>query len=253
MIDFNNKHILVVGASSGIGRQTAIQLSNLGARLTLLSRREQELQKTVSLLNVAMKHSYYPFNLTNIDGICNKIKQIIEEKGSFDGMVYTAGVVEDVPITNLDNKRLMRTFNTNYFAFIECVRQVTKKNRYNEGCRIVAVSSVASLLGEKAHTAYSASKAAMDAAVRCIAKELAMKGICINTVAPAMIKTPMYDTFIDMNDAEGDANTRTLQRQYLGLGEPQDVANAICFLLSSAARFITGVTLPVDGGFTTSC
>ena len=249
---FNNKHILVVGASSGIGRQTAIQLSELGARVTMIARREKELQETIALLQ-GNGHSYFLYDLTDIENIGEKIKQIVEEKGSLDGMVYTAGVGEDVPIGNLDYKRVMRTFNVNYFAFIECVRQVTKKKRYNEGFRIVAVSSISSLLGEKAHAAYAGSKAAMDASVRCIAKELGPKGICINTVAPAMIRTPMYDAFVEMNNAESDANTRTLQRQYLGLGEPKDVASAICFLLSPAARFITGITLPVDGGFTTSC
>ena len=168
-------------------------------------------------------------------------------------MAYIAGISDgDVPVKYLTYERQLNTFKTNYFAFVEFVRQATKRGMYNEGMRIVAVSSIASLRGEKAHVAYSASKSAMDSAIRCIAKELASKGICINSVAPAMVNTEMYQHFLEVQGEDSEANLRAVGRQYLGLAETSDVANAIAFLISPDARFITGITLPVDGGFTTT-
>lgn len=116
--------------------------------------------------------------------------------------------------------------------------------------RIVGISSVVAFSGDKAKTVYSASKAAMNGAVRCLAKELADKSICINTVAPGMIHTEMYENYLLQYGR--DSNSKLLERQYLGIGKADDVAAAIAFLMSSAAKFITGVCLPVDGGFTSN-
>ena len=252
LVNFKNKKILIFGASSGIGRQTAIRLSELGANLIIVARREEELLKTAELCE-GTDHGIYPFDVTQIDDIGGLIKNIVDEKGPLDGMVYSVGISNDVPVTSLNYKRLYNTFESNYFAFVECVRQTAKRNRYNEGFRIVAVSSVSSLQGEKSHCAYAGSKAAMDGSVRVMAKELAAKGICINTVAPGITKTEMSGKILEFMESGGDSFERIEQRQYLGMIEPGDVANAVCFLLSSAARMITGITLPVDGGFTSSC
>ena len=88
--------------------------------------------------------------------------------------------------------------------------------------------------------------------MRCMAKELAEKGICINTVAPAMTETELFDHFLEKYGDDSESSTTLLKRQYLGIIQPEDVANAVAFLLSPAARFITGITLPVDGGLTTT-
>ena len=102
-------------------------------------------------------------------------------------------------------------------------------------------------LGNSSKTAYCASKAAMDAAVRCMAKELANKHIRVNTVAPSFIETDIYDSFLEKGEGSKDVEL-TMARQYLGLGQPSDVANLTAFLLSEASRFITGSTIGVDGG-----
>ena len=116
--------------------------------------------------------------------------------------------------------------------------------------RIVGISSITAFRGDKAQTVYSASKAAMNGAVRCLAKELADKNICINTVAPGMIHTEMYEKYLLQYGC--DSNSKLLERQYLGIGKTDDVAAAVAFLMSPAAKFITGVCLPVDGGVTSS-
>ena len=116
--------------------------------------------------------------------------------------------------------------------------------------RIVGVSSVAALTGDGGQTAYSGSKAAMSASVRVMAKELSAKGICINTIAPAMTNTDMMQRYINHVGDDVYSNN-LLQRQYLGIVEPQAVANLIAFLLSPAARFITGACIPIDSGYLT--
>lgn len=251
IINLAGKRILITGASSGIGKDTAIMLSAQGAECILVARREDKLQEVLSMLACIgeAKHSYYCFDLCKTDEIEEVVKKIITEQGKLDGMVYAAGVTSDIPLIQLKPEKVRDVFDINFFGFIELVRQICKKGRYHEGMRIVGISSTSSTLGNKAHTAYSASKAAMDGAVRCIAKEVADKGICINTVAPGMTATGMYKEFFERY-GEG-SNQRLLSHQYLGIIETSDVANAVAFLLSPASRFITGISLLVNGGLAT--
>lgn len=252
IIDLTGKKIIVVGASQGIGQQTAITLSTVGAELILIARNADNLNKTKSLLS-GEGHICKPFDIGQIDEIEPLIKGIVKESGKIDGLVYCAGITNDRPLTMFKPELVEEVLRVNLCGFIEMVRAATKKNRFNEGMRIVGISSTSALKGAKAHMAYSASKAGMDGAVRAMAVELAEKGICINTVAPGMIHTSMYEKYLEGNGgAEGSANLGLLGRQYLGIGRTEDVANTIAFLISPASRFITGVTLPVDGGLT-SC
>lgn len=252
MSDFEGKRILVIGASSGIGAETACVLGEKNAEVILVARRKDKLEEVCKGIQ-SNKTKYYTYDISDIDGIEELIKCIVSENGKLDGLVYVAGMSNaDVPIKFLTYERQISTFNTNYFGFMECVRQVTKKGRYNEGFRIVSISSIAAIRGDKCHATYAATKAAMDASIRCIAKELAPKKICINSVAPSMVKTEMYDSYIKMQGDAKLANERILDRQYLGIAETRDVSNAIVFLLSEEARFITGIALPVDGGYSAS-
>lgn len=250
LIDLSNRHILVIGASSGIGKQTALTLSKVGAKISLVARNEEKLQNTLVALE-GEGHDYYLADVSDISMIETLTKEVVEKKGLLDGMVYAAGIGTALPLMQSKPKKVLDTFNVNFFGFFEAVRQVSRKGRFNPGMRIVGVSSCASLRGDKSKTIYSSSKAAMDSAVRCMAKELAERGICVNTVAPSMTATELYYRYVEKYGEDSDSNKELLTRQYLGIAQPQDIANAIAFLISPAARFITGITMPVDGGLTT--
>lgn len=243
--------MLVVGASSGIGAQTAITLSECGAKVILVARREDKLKETLSKMK-SNGHAYYCADVSDISANEELIKKIVEEQGKLDGLVFSAGISDDCPLNLLTPDKTIKIFNTNFFPFVEIIRQATRKNRFNEGMRIVAVSSTAADFAAKAHLAYASSKVAINAAVRCMAKELAPKKICINSVSPSWIETDMTNQFIAKNGKDSSIVQSMLTRQYLGIGKTTDIANAICFLLSTEARFITGTVLNVDGGYSSS-
>jgi NAD(P)-dependent dehydrogenase (short-subunit alcohol dehydrogenase family) len=247
-LDFKNKHIFITGASVGIGKETAIQLSKSGAKVTLLDISEEGLKETTSILE-GSGHHFFQYDLSDLEGIEQKVKEIVSICGPFDGFVQCVGIRSRRPVSLLTPKVLSSVMSVNFGSFIELVRCITKKNHFNEGLSIVGISSISSQRGGASVTAYAASKSAMDSAVRCLAKELAPKKIRLNTVLPSQINTPAYADLLKMN---GDTEDLTLSRQYLGLGEANDVANAIVFLLSNNSRFITGTAIPVDGGFLSS-
>ena len=245
-IDLSGKKILITGASSGMGRATAILCSKMGARVILIARSEDKLNSVMSELE-GDGHSVYPCDLSRIEDIEPLIKRTIADAGPLDGFVHSAGIGSTRPLKMLKNDALNEVMTINFYSFIEIVRCITKKRCFNEGMSIVGISSIASRQGNQSKTAYSASKAAMDAAVRCLAKELAPKKIRVNTVNPAWIKTPIYDQFIS-NGGDSEDVKNILARQYLGLGEPDDVAKMITFLLCDASKLMTGSNVIIDGG-----
>ncbi len=250
LIDLSQKRILVVGASSGIGKQTAITLSRVGAKITLVARNEEKLQNAISALE-GDGHDYFIADVSDVNSVELLVKAVVAKEGPLDGMVYSAGVGTALPLMQSKPEKVQDAFNVNFFGFFEMVRQITRKGRFNPGMRIVGVSSCASLRGDKSKAIYSSSKAAMDSAIRCMAKELAEKAICINSVAPSMTATELYNRYVEKYGEDSETNKELWTRQYLGIAQPQDIANAIAFLISPAARFITGITMPVDGGLTT--
>ena len=242
--DFTNKTILLTGAAIGIGKQTAIQLYHAGANLIMFDKDEQALKLLSEDLGANVRH--YPIDLSDIGSLQPLIRDILSETGPLDGFVNCVGIRSRRPLNLIKPEETHQIMNINFAAFIELVRLITKKGHFHQGLSIVSVSSIASVRGGAGVTLYAASKAAVDAAVRCLAKELAPKQIRLNTVMPAQIDTPAFQQLIEMNKSGEDP---TLARQYLGLGSTDDVANAIMFLLSPASNFTTGSALPVDGGF----
>ena len=247
--DLSGKKVLIIGASSGIGRQAAIQLSKQGAKLFLVARREEKLQNVWKELE-GEGHLHVTADMNDVYGIEALFEYIKRHFGALDGMVYTAGMTATMPVSMLKPEKLNQVMTVHFFSFVECVRQICKKGRFNEGARIVAMSSIAAKCGDKGHTAYSSAKAAIEGAVRCRAMELAAKKIYLNAVAPGMTKTEMLADFLKNNGEESPAYKKIVSRQYLGIGNPEDIANVILFLLSQSSGFITGAIIPVDGGYT---
>lgn len=253
LVDLSGKKIIITGASSGIGRETAITLAGLGAEVILTARREDKLAETLSVIQrMGGGGMFFCTDLSMTSEIEALVKTIASECGAVDGLFYAAGTGLSRPLAQFTPDKLQSIFNINYFGFVEFVRQITRKGRFNEGMRILGVSSIASMFGDGGHIGYSGSKAAIDGSVRSMAKELRTKGICINTIAPALTRSPLYDAYIKAYGEDSDSCRDLLGRQYLGIIEPQGVASLAAFMLSSASAFITGTCIPIDGGYTSS-
>lgn len=247
VVDLKNKTILVTGASSGIGAGIAELLDKLEAKVVMVARREDKLEQLKNKLKNPQS-SYVTADLAELDAIEELVKKIVNDNGPLDGFVHCAGITSSRPLKTIKPDILDKVMKINFYSFVELCRCIAMKKRFSDrGFNIVGISSTSSIQGNASKTAYCASKAAMDAAVRCMAKELSGKGIRANTIAPAFIETEMYKKFLDKGEDSKDAEL-VMARQYLGLGRVEDVANMAAFLLSDASRFITGSTIGVDGG-----
>lgn len=247
-MDLSGKQILVTGASSGIGRQTCITLSQLGAKVILIARNNKRLEETISMMEGSM-HKQYVFDLTEIEGIESLIKTIVTEEGKFDGFVHCAGVGDSAPLAVTTYKMMDRMMKVHLYSFVEIVRVITKKKNINVGASIVGISSVASTRGDKGKVAYCTAKGAMDSSILPMATELGIsKKIRLNTINPGWVKTEMYYEYI--NEVGGETIRQTSNKAILGDAEVTDIANVIAFLLSPVSCKITGQSIVVDGGVT---
>lgn len=249
-MDLTGKHIVVAGASSGIGAETARQITRLGGRVSILARREDKLQEVVASLE-EQRGRYYLLDFANVDNIATVIEKIFREQGTFDGAVYSVGVSEDRPLKFIKPDKIKKIASINYLGFVEFVRCVTLKKFRADTMSIVGVSSTASERGGKGKIMYCSTKAAMNGAMRAMAHELADCNIRVNNVLPAWVKTAIYDNVVE-NLGRENIDKHMDMLQYMGKPlECIDIANAICFLLSDAARFITGTEMLVSGGHLT--
>lgn len=239
----SGKRILVTGASSGIGRACAICAAELGASVILSGRREASLKETLAKCP-GEGHLVVVGDITLHENIDN----VVEKTGKIDGLVHAAGIGPMCPIGMIDETHVDDIFKTNYFSFLNLMKAYSRAKNRRESFSAVAISSISGIVGWGGISAYAGSKGALNASVRALAVELASKGIRVNAVCPSNIKTPLYYAgAVNMNDSA--SLQELIKKQPLGLGEPWQVAMPVCFLLSDAASFITGVTLPVDGGY----
>lgn len=244
-ICFKGKTFLVAGAG-GIGAATAIALNEYGAKIVIMDVNKNSINELLQKLQG--ENASYICDFSDVESVEIIVKNIIKEHGTIDGLVFCVGVGMVRPIKMSKYDFMKRVMDINYFSFVELIRCISGKNCYNaNGCTIVGISALGAYLGNSTKTAYCASKAAMNSAVRCLAKELAPKGFRINTVAPGVTDTPMARAAEDYG-SDSDEHKAILQRQYLGLCQPEDIADTVVYLMSDLAKKVTGSCIAVDGG-----
>lgn len=236
------KTILVTGASSGIGRATAIECSKLGATCVLTGRAEDHLLETLGQL-AGDGHRYIVADLATTEGI----ETLSEQVPVLDGVVNNAGINRRKPVGFIKDEDLASIFGTNTFAPMMLIKALLKQKKIAHGASLVFTSSVAAFGSDLGNATYGASKAALAAYTRYCARELAEKDIRANSVHPGMIDTPLiHSGAVSEEELRADAARYPLKRY----GKPEEVAHMMAYLLSDASAWVTGQAFIIDGGIT---
>jgi NAD(P)-dependent dehydrogenase (short-subunit alcohol dehydrogenase family) len=240
MIDLTNKTILITGASSGIGRATAVLCARLGAEVIITGRNKTELNATQRLLSKNCKLFFADLSVET------EIADLIKSLPAIDGVVHCAGIIKPYPIKFLKLKHITEIFNINFSSAALISSFLLSEKKLNASASIVFISSVSAGYPHVGGALYSSSKSAIESFARSFALENASKRIRANIIAPALVKTKMYEEAALSYTPE---ELKTISESYpLGIGAPEDIANAAAFLLSDASKWITGTTLKMDGG-----
>jgi len=239
---FNNpfqltgKRILITGASSGIGREIAIQCALAGARIIINGRDQSRLNETLAALH-GKEHQAIIADLTDIEAISSLAKQA----GKIHGVVHCVGVSGVTPVRMLGKPFLDHVFTSNFYAPALLTQQLLAQKTLIDGGSVVFMTSIAAHTGTVGVAPYSASKTAIIGLMRCMALEIAKRGIRVNSLSPGLIDTPLVN--------QDRAWLEEKAKPYpLGLGQPSDVAYAAVFFLAEASRKITGTSFHIDGG-----
>lgn len=241
------KTILITGASSGIGRATAVACAGMGARVVLSGRNNDALEETLALVESQEScngHLIVPGDLTAEGGI----ESVVEQCPVLDGFVCNAGVGGLLPVQNITRKEVERITNLDLLVPMLLLRQLLRKKKLKRGSSVVFTSSAAGIYRvSPGNAVYAAAKSGLDAYMRTAALELAPKGIRVNSVNPGMVETRFINgDMFTLEQKEVEMRNYPLGR----FAKPEEVAWGIVFLLSEAASFITGTALKIDGGMT---
>jgi len=247
MQDFllTDKTILITGASSGIGKATAILASQMGAHVIIHGRDIEKLQHTLGQLKPSNKHQIIQADLSKTDELLDFVKKC----PAVDGVVHCAGIVKPVPAKFIQPKHIEEMFSINYNAVVLINSYLLQQKKINNEASIVLISTISTQHSYFGGALYISSKGALEAYSRSLGLEVVSKKIRVNTLSPAMVRTEIYENTLKSTLNEEHA-LKYANTYPLGIGEPIDVANSIVFLLSNASKWITGTVIKMDGGLT---
>jgi NAD(P)-dependent dehydrogenase (short-subunit alcohol dehydrogenase family) len=255
-IDLSGKNIVITGAGGGIGRATAVKLAESGANLVLVDRDEKLVEETRLAVDGLGTSSIVALADVSVEGdVVGYVDVALERFGTIDGFFNNAGIEGKIgPIVDLSFADWQRVIGVNLHGVFLGIRYVLPVMKRQGSGSIVCTGSIASTLGLPNTVAYNAAKHAVAGIVRTAAAEEAKNGIRINAVAPGMIDTRMMHdiagTLIPGIDKREAAAIAAAGSSPMGLGQPEEVANLVRFLLSDEASYINGALVAVDGGTT---
>lgn len=236
------KNILVTGATSGIGRATAIECARMGANVILNGRNVSRLEETLRMMCDVEKHHIISADLTDEE----QVIALIEQCPIVDGLACCAGVANMNPFAFVSQEEIERVFHVNCFAPFMLVNRLLKSKRLVKGSSVVFVSSVdGPKIVHAGNSVYSGSKSALVGLARNMAIDLAGKKIRVNCVLPGTTDTPMIHTGSATDESLAETAKSLPMKRF---AQPEEIANVIIFLLSNAASYITGTEITVDGG-----
>ncbi len=239
------KRVLVTGAGTGLGKAIAIELCKNDFEVVLHYRSSKSgIEDALSRINeLGKKATSLCFDITNREQCKQILEQDIEQNGSYFGIVCNAGITKDAAFPMMTDDDWDSVVRTNIDGFYNVVKPcIMPMIAAHEGGRIIAISSVSGIMGNRGQVNYSASKAALIGAVKALALEVAKRNITVNAVAPGLIDTQM--TKLDETVKKEILKMIPLKR----MGKPQDVADTVAFLMSDKANYITRQVISVNGG-----
>ena len=244
--DLTGQPAIVTGAGRGLGRAIARTLAAAGAKVACIDLDAESLKETVEGIRAAGGIAEpVPCNVTDSGRVNEVVDEVVKMWGGLRILVNNAGITRDNMLLRMKDEQWDAVININLRGTFLFTRAAAKPMIKAHGGRIINIASVSGLMGNPGQTNYSASKAGVIGLTRTVARELASRNVTVNAVAPGFIAT-------DMTTALGEETLAAVKKEIpLGrLGDPQDVADAVLFLASEAAGFITGHVLTVDGGIT---
>jgi 3-oxoacyl-[acyl-carrier protein] reductase len=235
---------LVTGASQGIGRACAVRLAGAGAAVAAAARNQEKLDELVSEIKASGGNAAaFPLDVSDEDQIKSTFKAVLGQFSKIDILVNNAGITRDQLVMRMKRADWDMVLNTNLTSAYCCIQQVIGSMLKQRWGRIISISSIFGQMGQAGQANYAASKAGLIGLTMAIAREVASRSITCNAVAPGFVETAMTSGLPE------DLKQTALKLIPLGrIGTPEDVANAVAFLASDEASYITGHVLNVNGG-----